>query len=180
MWHNSHPTVWFISDPTRYDSLSIIKMFPNGSDVSRIILYFIFKIICRNFYIFTTILFFFKFLQRKFLRILRKNQMDFLKYFFRWSRWRGWSFTWRRFWWRWRRWYGFPPIIYLFWYPTNIVDSLCMSWYTGDTTGSDDSKKSENNSEKNSRLAMSNRSGSDLSRSHNSTVGCATGSQIGN
>ena len=65
-------------------------------------------------------------------------------------------------------------------FKNNIIDSLCMSWYTGDTTGSDDSKKSENNSEKNSRLAMSNRSGSNFSRSHNSTVGCATGSQIGN
>ena len=62
--------------------------------------------------------------------------------------------------------------------PTNIIDSMCI-WYTGDTTGSDDSK-SENNSEKNSRLALSNRSGSNLSRSYKSTAGSGTGSETGN
>ena len=61
----------------------------------------------------------------------------------------------------------------------NIIDSLCI-WYTGDTTGSDDSQKSENNSGKNSRLALSIRSGSNLSRSYKSTAGSGSGGPSGN
>ena len=61
----------------------------------------------------------------------------------------------------------------------HIIDSLCI-WYAGDTTGSDDSQKSDNNSGKNSRLALSIRSGSNLSRSYKSTAGSGTGSPSGN
>ena len=66
-------------------------------------------ILCTRLYSFFT--FFICLIFKNFLSIWKISMIFQIKLFFRWSRWRRRSFTWRRFWWRWRRWYGFPPII---------------------------------------------------------------------